>query len=110
MSAESTRDYFERAVPELIKEKTSILAEIDAVYEFQITGDAGGTWTLRLKLEDAGVAEGPSDAPDCTIIMEDEFFIQMVNGDISPQLAFLNGQLKVTGNMGLALKLTNLFN
>lgn len=109
MSAESTRDYFEKAVPELIKEKAAVLEEIDAVYEFQITGDSGGTWTLRLRVEDAGVAEGGTDVADCTIIMEDQAFIKMVNGDISPQLAFLNGQLKVTGNMGLALKLTNLF-
>lgn len=110
MNAESTRDYFEKAVPELIKEKADSLGAINAVYEFQITGDTGGTWTLRLKMDDAGVEEGSTDSADCTIIMEDQAFIKMVNGDISPQLAFLNGQLKVTGNMGLALKLTNLFN
>ncbi len=107
--AETARQYFETDVPALIANKADNLKSIDAIYEFQITGDNGGTWTLDLKNDPISIAEKQGDGPDCTVIMKDESFTKMVNGDLKPQMAFLTGKLKVTGNMGLALKLTALF-
>jgi len=109
MAVASTRQYFEERVPVLIAEKSGSLDGIDAIYEFQITGDDGGTWTLNLRAIPHSISEESSDSADCTVIMQDDFFVQMLNGDLSPQMAFLSGKLKVTGNMGLALKLTSLF-
>ena len=109
MAVESARRYFEERVPVLIEERAVRLKEIGATYEFQITGDDGGVWTLDLKGEPATVKEESTDTADCTIVMQDDSFVQMINGDLKPQMAFLTGKLKVTGNMGLALKLTVLF-
>ena len=82
---------------------------IDAIYEFQITEDEGGTWCLDLKQNPPIVQEGSAQEPDCTVIMEDQNFVKMIQGELKAQMAFLSGKLKVTGNMGLALKLTTIF-
>lgn len=105
----TAREYFEKIVPELLTTKKEILTRIAASYEFQITGDHGGTWTLDLKQDPPALTEEGSGTADCTVIMEDEHFANMVTGTLKPQMAFLTGKLKVTGNMALALKLTALF-
>ncbi len=109
MSVETAREYFEQKIPEIIQQRADRLKSIGAIYEFQITGDDGGTWTLNLKEEPAYIQEESAGEPDCTVVMQDMAFVKMINGDLKPQMAFLTGKLKVTGNMGLALKLTTLF-
>ena len=105
----TAREYFEETVPGLLSTKKEALGRINAVYEFQITGDHGGTWVLDLTGDPPTLKTDVSGVADCTVIMEDEHFSNMVTGQLKPQMAFLTGKLKVTGNMALALKLTILF-
>lgn len=101
------KEYFEQKVPENLKTRADKLTAINAVYEFQIKGPAGGTWSLDLKTPGGKVVEGSTGSADCTITMEDENFVKLISGQLNPQMAFMTGKLKVAGNMGLALKLTN---
>lgn len=109
MKVETAREYFEVGVPQLLKNRGERLGDINAIYEFQITGDSGGIWTLNFKKEPRSIEEKNAEDADCTVVMQDEDFVRMVNGKLKPQMAFLTGKLKVTGNVGLALKLTKLF-
>lgn len=102
------KEYFEVKVPENLKSKGDAVTSINAVYEFQISGPNGGTWTLDLTTPGGAVSSGSSGKANCTVIMEDENFVNMVSGQLNAQMAFMTGKLKVTGNMGLALKLTTI--
>ncbi len=76
---------------------------INAVYQFNITGDQGGTWTV-----DCTAAESKAGAaanPGCTITIGDKDFVDLVQGKLNGQMAFMSGKLKVAGNMALAMKL-----
>lgn len=42
---------------------------------------------------------------DCTLICSIETFEGILNGSKDPNIAFMMGQLKVKGSMGLAMKL-----
>lgn len=101
------KEYFEVKVPENMKTRAEKIANINAVYEFQINGPNGGTWSLDLTVPGGSVSSGSTGKANCTITMEDENFVKMVSGQLNPQMAFMTGKLKVAGNMGLALKLTN---
>ena len=102
------KEYFEVKVPENLKTRADKLSGIDCIYEFQIQGPSGGVWTLDLKTPGGQVQSGSSGNANCTVIIEDENFVKLIAGQLNPQMAFMTGKLKVTGNMGLALKLANI--
>lgn len=48
-------------------------------------------------------------AAACTIKMELNDFMKLLNGDIDPMGAFMGGLMKIEGDMGIAMKLTSFF-
>jgi len=46
---------------------------------------------------------------DVTLIISEENFEGLMDGSLNPQMAFMMGKLKIDGDMGLALKLSDLF-
>lgn len=104
----SCKEIFEQKIPERIKNNPDKVKGIDAIYEFNITGDGGGIWSLDLTGGQQQVTTGSTGKARCTITMACDDFIQMVSGGLNPQMAFMGGKLKVAGDMGLALKLGNI--
>jgi len=47
-------------------------------------------------------------APDTTMEISEDDFQGLVNGTLDPQLAYMTGQLKVEGSLGVALKLAGM--
>lgn len=47
-------------------------------------------------------------APDTTLTISAENLMKLADGKLAPTLAFMTGKLKVSGNMGVALKLANM--
>jgi putative sterol carrier protein len=82
--------------------------EIDAIYQFHITGDDGGDWVVNLR--DCLVANGSDDAADCTITLDSADFVGLVDGSIAGPQLFMMGKLQIAGNMGLAMKLSQVLN
>ncbi len=54
------------------------------------------------------VSNDDNDA-DVTLIISEENFESLMDGSLNPQMAFMMGKLKIEGDMGLALKLGELF-
>ncbi|MGH3039236.1 MAG: SCP2 sterol-binding domain-containing protein, partial [Gaiellaceae bacterium] len=56
------------------------------------------------------VAVSESDgAADCVIAVPEELFLRIVRGEQSPMGAFLMGKIRVEGDVGLAMRLKDLF-
>ncbi|XP_006899246.1 PREDICTED: hydroxysteroid dehydrogenase-like protein 2-like [Elephantulus edwardii] len=82
-----------------------------AVYQFELSGEDGGTWFLDLKSKGGVVGFGdPPNQADVVMSMSTEDFVKMFSGKLKPTLAFMSGKLKIKGNMALAIKLEKLMN
>lgn len=45
---------------------------------------------------------------DCTIIVSTEVLEKLRDGDLNPMMAVMGGQIKISGDMGLAMKVQSL--
>jgi predicted lipid carrier protein YhbT len=81
-------------------------AAIGAVYKFVLDGDGGGTWIMNLK-DNVGLTAGDGSA-DCTLSMSAENGVALFEGRVSGEQLFFSNQLRVEGDMSLALRLQSL--
>ena len=57
----------------------------------------------------AGKASNEDGAADATISVAFDDFLKLAQGALDPTMAFMQGKLKVAGDMGVAMKLQSLF-
>ena len=55
------------------------------------------------------IQHGKHASPNITLTMKESDYLDMINGKLNGQMAFMTGKLKIAGDMGLALKLQSLF-
>ena len=85
--------------------------KINASYLFDIGGDTGGRWLVDLTKSDGWVTKGAGKdtTAQCTITVTNaEDWISIASGKMNPTMAFMQGKIKVKGDMSLALKLQSL--
>lgn len=91
-----------------------IVSETKGIFKFQISGDGSQeVWFVDLKNASGDVINGAerSDVEaDVTMTMKQEDFIDMFEGKLNSTAAFMQGKLKIDGNMMLAMKLEKLMN
>ncbi|MBX7257694.1 MAG: SCP2 sterol-binding domain-containing protein [Candidatus Hydrogenedentes bacterium] len=82
---------------------------MNATYQFDIQGEGGGQWYVKIAEGKAEVNQGVSESPSITLTASDENWLKIVTGQLSGQTAFLTGKLKIKGDMSLAMKLQSVF-
>lgn len=82
---------------------------INATIQFNISGDDGGHWFVTVKDGRATVGKGTAASPNMTMAMADSDYVDMTLGKLNGQMAFMSGKLKLSGDMGLAMKMQSLF-
>ena len=107
MAAANAQEVFQKHLPERLKAKPDVVSKINSSYKFVINGDQGGVWLVDLTKPGGAISAGDGEAK-CTITMSSADFVDLMNGKLNPQMAFMSGKLKVAGDMGLALKLGSL--
>ncbi len=107
--ASTPTEYFDAKASQ-IAEDGEKLATINATYQFNLSGDDGGEWVIKLTEEEQKVTVGAIDDAQCVISMTDADFMSMIGGSLNPQMAFMTGKLRVKGDMALALKLQAVLN
>ncbi|EJD06779.1 sterol-binding-like protein [Fomitiporia mediterranea MF3/22] len=90
-------------------EKNAQIKKANGIFELRIKNEEGkeGVWTIDLK-KTGTVYKGPAKPKaDVTIILSDDTFLQLAEGKLDGQRAFMSGKLKTKGNMMLATKLND---
>ncbi len=101
----TVKEIFEAKIPERITSNPQTAQKINAVYQFDITGNETGTWVVDLTKKENWVSAGPTTTAQCTITISAENFVNLYEKKLNPQMAFMSGKLKIKGDMSLALKL-----
>ena len=104
--ADSVKESFD-AMPENFNSEKA--AGMKAVYQWDITGDGGGKWNAEIADGKCKVSEGEHASPNITITVTASDWLDILNGKLDGQMAFMSGKLKVKGDMSLAMKLKTLF-
>ena len=84
-------------------------AGLDAVFQFDISGDQAGQWHVIVKDQACRILEGSHASPNGTFSMASNDFMDMMTGKVSGQAAFFSGRLRVSGDLMMAQRLENLF-
>lgn len=82
---------------------------VNAIFQFELSGEGGGTYHVKVNDGTMEIVEGPSASPSATIKMNADEFIQMSNGKLSGVMAYMKGKMKVGGNVMLAQKMQAIF-
>nr|XP_031828485.1 peroxisomal multifunctional enzyme type 2 [Nomia melanderi] len=99
----ATMGEYVKANPEEVKKINAVF-----VYNILVKGTPQATWTMDLKKAELHKGEPKSGKADATLTIEDVDMIEMALGKLNPQMAFMRGKLKVTGNIMLTQKLRTL--
>lgn len=91
-----------------LKDHPEKLAAAVGVYQLDLTGDGGGTWSLNIEANQGTLSAGAPASPGVVVIMTVPDFIAMATGKLNGVAAFMAGKLKIKGDMSLALKLQTL--
>jgi len=107
MPVANAKEIFEAHLPNKLKTVPDLAQKINATFKFDVIGDQAGTWFVDLTKPGGEVSQNTGEA-QCTVTIKDTDLVDIVNGKLNGQMAFMTGKLKVKGNMGLALKLGTL--
>jgi putative sterol carrier protein len=84
---------------------------MNSVIQFNLSGDGdmGGQYHAIIKDGQLEVAKGVHASPSMTMTMAGSDYLDMTTGKLNGQMAFMSGKLKIAGDMGLAMKMQQLF-
>lgn len=101
------KDILEERLPAAIGKNPALAKDVNAIFQFDVSGPQGGKWVLDLTKEAAWVTVGENPSPAMTIAVSDADFIQIVSGKLNGQMAFMSGKIKFKPmNIALATKLS----
>ncbi|MFH1977396.1 MAG: SDR family NAD(P)-dependent oxidoreductase [Pseudomonadota bacterium] len=73
--------------------------DVDAVFQYVISGSEGGNWFVTVKDSKCAVTEGKAEKSTCTLIISDGDFVELITGKLNPMQAFTSGKLKIEGDI-----------
>ena len=86
------------------EKRAATAAPIGGTLKFEVDG-------MGILIDGSGetnTVKASEDAADCTISLTAEVLQKLRDGEINPMMAVIGGQIKISGDMGLAMKVQSL--
>ncbi len=82
---------------------------LDVILQFKFTGAEPGDWYAEIKDGKVSVQPGVHPSPKMTLTADSDDYIKLFTGQLDPMQAFMAGKLKLSGDLNLAMKMTQFF-
>ncbi|MCB2202719.1 SCP2 sterol-binding domain-containing protein [bacterium] len=82
---------------------------VDGVVQCHFSGEQASDWIIRIENQTCSVEEGVTSDPNLTIKANAEDGVKLLTGELDAMRAYMMGKIKVFGDLGLGMKLVNLF-
>ena len=82
---------------------------LDVVLQFIFTGSEPGSWYASISNGTVNVQQGVHPSPKMTLSADSEDYVMLFTGKLDPMQAFMAGKLKLSGDLNLAMKMTQFF-
>ena len=82
---------------------------VDAVIQFKFTGAEAGEWNAIVKAGRVDVSRGTHPSPKMTLTADSTDYVKIFTGELDGMQAFMQGKIKLAGDLNLAMKLMQMF-
>ncbi len=106
MAEFTTQQMMDNMCKAFIPEKA---AGVSAIVQYHLTGSDGGDYVVSIENGQCQVTTGTTPNPTMTLTTDAEEYKDIVTGKTNAMTAFMQGKVKLSGDLGLAMKLPNLF-
>ncbi len=91
-----------------LKENPDFLKPNGGSYQINVNGSANTKWQLHFNKPPGTIRRGEMKDPDVILTVNDEHLYKIGTGDLQFQTAFIQGRLKIKGDMKSAMKLAKI--
>lgn len=110
MKDASPRQVFMVVMPHGFKKQPDIASKmegIDGTVAWVIEGEGGGSFAMSFSGGQLKVSEGAPPDARATVTLSVDTWKKIANGETNPPMAFMQGMMRVTGDMGFLIQLQN---
>lgn len=84
-------------------------AGLNTIMQLNLSGENGGSWWLKIADGACAINEGQADSPQMTLMSTADDLYAVLSGEANAITSFMQGKIKVQGDMALALKMQTIF-
>jgi putative sterol carrier protein len=100
------KELFDRMPGAFMPEKAG---DMDAIIQFNLSGEEASDWYVTIKDQTCKVDEGAHAEPTMTFSADSQDYKDIVTGKLNAMNAFMQGKVKLQGNLNLAMKFAEIF-
>lgn len=89
--------------------KASAAEGVNTVVQFNFTGAEASEWFVTVKDGSCTSEKGTTASPNMTMTIDSQDYINIISGTLNPMNAFMQGKVKVSGDMMMAMKFPTFF-
>jgi len=100
------KELFDRMPSAFMPEKAG---DMDVIIQFNLSGEETSDWFVTIKDQTCKVEEGVHEEPTMTLAADSQDYKDIVTGKTNAMNAFMQGKVKLQGNLNLAMKFAEIF-
>jgi len=82
---------------------------VSTVVQFNFTGAEASEWYVSVQDGQCTSEKGTASSPNMTMTIDSQDYIKIISGELNAMNAFMQGKVKVSGDMMMAMKFPTFF-